>query len=112
MQDQAAACERRSHSSKPMWPRRASPSGTSERSSTRPPKYRASGSLTHLTRIADRLQIAGDEFVKGRSFRTGDLDDAVSRLRERYIGNDGSDVFRPDGLEQAGRNSDYISIRT
>jgi len=44
--DQAAACERRSHSSKPMRPRRASPVGTSERSSTRPPQYRASGSRT------------------------------------------------------------------
>src|SRR5262245_51294717 len=48
MRDQAPACERRSHSSKPMRPRRASPNGTSERSSTRPPKYRASGSLTTL----------------------------------------------------------------
>src|SRR5919198_2182575 len=38
MQDQARACERRSHSSKLMRPRRASPNGTSERSSTRPPK--------------------------------------------------------------------------
>src|ERR1700730_9442911 len=46
MRDQAAACERRSHSSKPMRPRRASPNGTSECSSTRPSKYRASGSLT------------------------------------------------------------------
>jgi hypothetical protein len=46
MRDQAPACERRSHSSKPMRPRRASPNGTSECSSTRPPKYRASGSLT------------------------------------------------------------------
>src|SRR5260221_4935616 len=45
-QGQAPACERRSHSSKPMRPRRASPNGTSECSSTRPPKYRASGSLT------------------------------------------------------------------
>src|SRR5256712_6798488 len=43
---QALACWRRSPSSKPMRPRRASPNGTSERSSTRPPKYRASGSLT------------------------------------------------------------------
>src|SRR5947208_16906650 len=40
------AGERRSHSSKPMRPRRASPNGTSERSSTRPPQYRASGSPT------------------------------------------------------------------
>ena len=46
MRDQAPARERRSHSSKPMRPRRASPHGTSECSSTRPPKYRASGSLT------------------------------------------------------------------
>jgi len=46
MRDQAAALERRSHSSKAMRPRRASPNGISERSSTRPPKYRASGSLT------------------------------------------------------------------
>ena len=37
MQDHAFACERRSHSSRPMRPRRASPKGTSERSSTRLP---------------------------------------------------------------------------
>jgi hypothetical protein len=42
---QAAAYERRNHSSNVMRPRRAAPNGTSERSSTRPPKYRASGSL-------------------------------------------------------------------
>src|SRR5437773_161924 len=50
MQDQALALarERRSHSSKPMRPRRASPNGTSERSSTRPPQYRASESRTTL----------------------------------------------------------------
>src|SRR4029077_17208611 len=46
MQDQAFARERRSHSSRPMRPRRASPNGTSERSSTRPPQYRAPGSHT------------------------------------------------------------------
>jgi hypothetical protein len=86
-----------------MWPRRASPNGTSERSSTRPPKYRGLGIAHHLTRIGDRLQIAGDEFIERRSFRTSDLDDAVSRGRERHIGNDGSDVFRRDGLKQAGR---------
>jgi hypothetical protein len=44
--DHVLACERRSHSLKSMLPRRASPNGTSDRSSTRPPKYRASGSLT------------------------------------------------------------------
>ena len=46
--DQAAACEPRTHSSKPMRPRRALPNGTSERSLSRPPQYRASGSLTTL----------------------------------------------------------------
>src|SRR5262249_23980731 len=70
------------------------------------------GVANHLTWIADRFQIAGDDFVERRSFRTGDLDYAVSRRRERHIGNDGTNVVRRDGLEQAGRNSDYISIRT
>jgi len=84
-------------------PRRASPNGTSEHSSTRPPKYRASGSAHDLTRVADRLQIAGDDFVERRSLRAGDLDDAVSRRRERHIGNDGGNVVRRDGLELAGR---------
>jgi hypothetical protein len=42
VRDQAPGFERRSHSSKPRRPRRASPNGTGERSST----YRASGSLT------------------------------------------------------------------
>ena len=70
------------------------------------------GVAHHLTRVADRLQIAGDEFVERRSFRAGDLDYAVSRRRERYIGDVGGNVVRRDGLEQAGRNPDYVSIRT
>ena len=70
------------------------------------------GVAHHLTRVADCLQIAGDEFVERRSFRAGDLDDAVLRRRERHIGNDGSNVVRRDGLEQAGLNPDYVSIRT
>src|SRR3984893_2736459 len=45
-----------------------------------------------LARVADRLQIAGDDFVERRSLRAGDLDDAASRRRERHIGNDGSNV--------------------
>ena len=65
-----------------------------------------------LTRVADRLEIALDDFVERRSFRTGDLDNAVSWGRERYIGNDGSNVVRRDGLEQAGRKLDSVSIRT
>src|SRR5215813_8483965 len=47
-----------------------------------------------LTRVADRLQIAGDDFVERRSFRAGDLDDAISRRRERHIGDDRSNVVR------------------
>src|ERR1700739_1337996 len=46
------ASERRSNSSRPSRPRRASPNGTSERSSTRPPKYRASGSHTTSRRTS------------------------------------------------------------
>lgn len=65
-----------------------------------------------LTRVADRLQIADDDFVERCSFRAGDLDDTVSRRRERRIGNDGSNVVRRDGLEQAGRNPDHVSIST
>src|SRR5215813_12320863 len=45
-QDRAFAGERRSHSSRPIRPRRASPNGTRERSSTRPPQYLAWGSST------------------------------------------------------------------
>src|SRR5207245_1263235 len=65
-----------------------------------------------LTRVADRLQIAGDDFGERCSFRAGDLDDATSRRRERHIGDDGSNVVRRDGLEQAGRKPDHVSIRT
>ena len=64
-----------------------------------------------LTRVADRLQITGDDFVERCSFRAGDLDDAASRRRERQLGDDGSNVVRRDGLEQAGRKPDDISIR-
>jgi len=84
---------------------------TSERSSTRPPKYRASGSRT-TTRVADRLQIAGDDFVERCSFRAGDFDDAISRCRERHLDDDSSNVVRCDGLEQAGREPDHVSVRT
>src|SRR5262245_63447027 len=63
--------------------------------------------VTHdLTRVADRLQIAADDFVERCSFGAGDLDDAVSRRAERHIGDDGTHVVRRDGLEQAGRNPD------
>jgi hypothetical protein len=58
------------------------------------------------------LQIVGDDFVERRSFWAGDLDDAVSRRRDRHIGNDGSNVVRRDRLEQAGRERDDVFIRT
>ena len=95
-----------------MRPRCASPNGTSERCFD--PAAPVSGlGVTHdLTRVADRLQIAGDDFVERRSFRAGDLDDAVSRCGDRHLGDDRSNVVRRDGLEQAGRKPDYVTIRT
>jgi hypothetical protein len=65
-----------------------------------------------LTRVADRLQIARDNFVERRSLRAGDLDDAASRRRERHLGNDRSNVVRRDRLEQNGRKPDDVSLRT
>ena len=64
-----------------------------------------------LTRVADGLQIAGDDFVERYSFRAGDFDDAVSRCSERHLGDDSSNVVRRDGLEQDGRKPDDVSIR-
>jgi hypothetical protein len=43
-------------------------------------------------RAADCVEVAGDEFVEWCSFGAGDFDDAVSRRRERHIGNDGGNV--------------------
>src|SRR4029453_1488682 len=55
--------------------------------------------VTHpLTRVADRLQIAGDDVVERCSFRAGDLDDAVSWRRERHIGGGGRGVVRRGGI--------------
>ena len=64
------------------------------------------------TRVANRLQIAGDDFVERRSLRAGDLDDATSRRGERHIGDAGGDVIRRNRLEQDGRKLDDVSIRT
>jgi hypothetical protein len=52
---------------------------------------------------ADRLQIAGADFVERCPLRVGDFDDAVLRRGERHLGDDRSNVVRRDGLEQAGR---------
>ena len=69
--------------------------------------------VTHdLTWVAERLQISCDDFVERCSFRAGDLDDAVSRRRGRNFGDDGGNVVRRDGLEQARRKPDYVAIRT
>src|SRR5689334_6891868 len=68
MQDQAPACERRSHSSKPMRPKRASPNGTSERPLDPAAPVSGLGVAHDLTRVADRLQIAGDDFLERCSF--------------------------------------------
>src|SRR5215469_10075837 len=57
------------------------------------------GVADDLARVADRLQIAGDDFVERRSFGTGDLDNAISRRRERHLGDDRSNIVRRDGLE-------------
>ncbi len=97
MRDQAAACERRSHSSRPMRPRRASPNGTSELSRPGRPIMGLRGrARSHAGR---RLPSdSGRYFVEGRSFRAGYLDDAVSRRRERRLGDDGGNVVRRYGL--------------
>jgi hypothetical protein len=59
--------------------------------------------VTHdLTRVADRLQVAGDDVVERCPFRAGDVDGAVSRRRERDIGGDGSNVVRRDGWNRPG----------
>src|SRR5499427_8288994 len=62
--------------------------------------------------VARYLKAVGDNLVERRSFRAGDLNDAVSRRCERHIGNDCSNIVRRNGLEQAGRKPDYVSIRT
>ena len=67
--------------------------------------------LHHLSRIADRLEIAGDKFAEPCSFRARGLDNAASRRRERRLGNRGSNVVCRDGLEQTGRQPDDIVLR-
>src|SRR5215469_5652563 len=61
--------------------------------------------------VAHSLQVAGDDLVERRAFRAGDLNDPVARRRQRHLGDDGSDVVRRDGLEQAWRNPDRASLR-
>src|SRR5215831_669717 len=62
------------------------------------------------TRVANGLQIAGDDVAERGSVGAGDLDDAVARRRERHLGDGGSHVVGRDGLEQAGRDPDLVSL--
>ena len=55
-----------------------------------------------LPRIADPFQIASNDLIEGRSFWPGDLDDAVSWLCERRVGDGGGDIVRRDGLNETG----------
>src|SRR3954471_15928210 len=64
-----------------------------------------------LAWVAEGFQIAGYNLVERRAFRAGDLDDAVCRLRECHIGDDGGNIVRRDRLEQAGRNPHLIALR-
>jgi hypothetical protein len=80
MQDQALACERRSHSSKPMRPN-ARFAQRHERALLDPAAEVSALGLTHdLTRGANSLQIAGDNFVERCSFRA-----AISTLPFRGL---------------------------
>ncbi len=63
-----------------------------------------------LARVADAFQIAGDNLVERRAFRAGNLDDAICRLRQCHIGDDGGNVVRRDRLEQAGQNPYLIAL--
>jgi hypothetical protein len=67
--------------------------------------------VTHdFARVADRLQVAGDDFV--RSFRAGDLDDVVLRRRERHLGDEAASALETN-IERGIRGSVSIaSIRS
>ena len=111
MRDQAPARERRSHSSRPIWPRRLAQ--RHERALLDPAAEVSGLGVPHdLTWVADSLEIAGDEFVERRSLRAGNLDDSVLRRGERHLGDNRSNVVRRDGLEQAGGKPNRVSIRT
>src|ERR1700723_1758649 len=45
-----------------------------------------------LPRIADRFQIASHDLIEGRSFWPRDLDDSISGLCERRLGDIGGNV--------------------
>src|SRR5215470_9741577 len=62
------------------------------------------------TRVASRLQIAGDDVAERGAVGAGDLDDAVARRRERHLGDGGRHVVGRDGLEQAGRDLDHAAL--
>ena len=55
-----------------------------------------------FTWVADRFQIAGDDFIERRTFRAGDLDEAVAWCGERRLSDCGSNVVRRDRLNKIG----------
>src|SRR5262245_51683133 len=63
------------------------------------------------TRVALRFEVSGDDLVERRSLRARDIEDSVSGRDQRHIGDDRSNVVRRDGLEQTGRNPDYVLLR-
>ena len=85
---QAAVRERRSHSSRPDVAE-ARLAQRRERVLLDPAAPVSGLGVAHdLTRVAEPLQIAGDDLVERCSLRAGDLDDAVSRRGERHIGDE------------------------
>jgi hypothetical protein len=52
-----------------------------------------------LPRIADRFQIASHDLIEGRSFWPRDLDDSISWLCERRLGDIGGNVIRRNRLK-------------
>src|SRR5262249_36285512 len=67
--------------------------------------------ITHdRTRVASRLQIAGDDVAERSAVGAGDLDDAVARRRERHLRDGGRHVVGRDGLEQARRDLDHAAL--
>jgi hypothetical protein len=89
-----------------MRPSRASPSGTSEVSSTVPPKQRARRVSHDRSGIAGGVEAAGDEAVEGTPVRAGDIKGAIQGHCDRGLRRDGGDIFGGDRLVEAARNAE------
>jgi len=64
-----------------------------------------------LARIADRLQIAVDDFRERRTFRACDIDGLVSRSGQRDLGNDRRDIVSRNRLKQTFRQRNDVAVR-